>query len=90
MLDEQFFSDKKYREYLDENFVAIFAYKNHPANDEDLYNDLGQGFGIIGTPTVIVASADGKEINRVVGYGSNADDYKTKLEKIYKERGIFP
>jgi len=84
LLDEQFFGNSKFHSYLNENFVAIHAYKKHPQAGEDLYKMLGDKFGITNTPTVIIMNADMTEFDRLVGFDDGtADEYKTKIIDAY-------
>ncbi|MCP4723989.1 MAG: hypothetical protein GY863_03075 [bacterium] len=84
MLDEQFFGNSKFHSYLNENFVAIHAYKKHPQAGDDLYKILGDKFGITNTPTVIIMKADLTEFDRIIGFDNGAaDEYKTKVIDAY-------
>ena len=76
MLDKQFFGDEKFRDYLDENFIAVHAVRGKDSGDK-----LYKKYTVRGTPTVLVAMADGTEIDRIIGYGPPADEFKSKLEK---------
>ncbi|MFC1555130.1 tetratricopeptide repeat protein [candidate division KSB1 bacterium] len=89
MLDEQFFGNKDYHKYINDNYIAIHAYKNNPQAGQDLYKDLGAKFGIIGTPTVIIAQADGKEINRILGYPGDPERMKTGLNEALNAEDSF-
>ena len=49
-------------------------------------NTLQEKFKVEGYPTVIVLSADGKELSKEVGYpGTSAQEYVAKLEKLRKQ-----
>jgi len=79
LLDKQFFGDDKFRDYLDENFIAVHAVRGKDSGDK-----LYKKYTVRGTPTVLVAMADGTEIDRIIGYGPPADKFKAKIEKTYK------
>ncbi len=79
MLDQQFFGDKKFHSYLNKNFVVV-----HAVRGEDAGNALYKKYSIDSTPTVLVALADGTEIDRLIGFNPPAEEYKDKVEEAYK------
>lgn len=79
MLDKQFFGDEKFADYLTKNFIPIHAYKG-----KELGNLLYKKYNVRATPTVLVAMADGTEIDRIIGYGPPAEKFKEKIEETYK------
>ena len=79
MLDKQFFGDTKFSSYLNQNFIPIHAVRGQKPGDA-----LYKKYNVRGTPTVLVAMADGTEIDRIIGYGPPADKFKDKIEETYK------
>ena len=69
-LDKMVFSDAEAGDYLNNNFVCL-----------KVDGEKGEGpgmmekFGIHGYPTVLVLDAQGNEIDRVVGFGGDKDDF---------------
>ena len=74
MLDEQFFNAEAYRSYLTENFVLYKA---------DYQEETGRGvfneYGVRGTPTIMIIQPDGIEIDRIIDYDGNPENFKTEL-----------
>lgn len=68
MLDQQFFGDKTYHPYLNEHFIVVHAVRGETEGDS-LYNL----YEIHATPTVLITNAEGKEIDRMVGFGDPED-----------------
>ncbi len=69
-LDKMVFSDAEAGNYLNDNFVCL-----------KVDGEKGEGpavmekFGIRGYPTVLVLDAQGNEIDRIVGFGGDKDDF---------------
>ncbi len=78
MLDQQFFNNSEFAEYLSSTFVLV-----HADSTEDLGKTLFEKFKIRGTPAVLVLNDQGEEIDRLVGYGPPAAEYRTRLEQAY-------
>ena len=76
MLDQQFFNAPEFKDYLTSTFVMI-----HADRENELGRSLFEKFAIRSTPTVLLLNADGEEVDRVVGYGPPAAEYRTALEK---------
>ena len=47
---------------------------------DEVYPDFRKEFTVIGTPTVLFLDADGEEIDRIVGYGGEKDEYFQKVK----------
>jgi len=78
LLDKQFFGDNKYHPYLSNTFIPI-----HAVRGEQQGNYLYEHYSINATPTVLIAKADGTEIDRVIGFEPPADDYRNRIEESY-------
>lgn len=78
MLDKQFFQDEQFHPYLTHNFLLFRAHRGQPEGDE-----IYKKFSVRATPTVMVVNADGREIDRVLGYGPPPEKFKDTLEKSY-------
>jgi tetratricopeptide (TPR) repeat protein len=46
---------------------------------DEVYPDFRKEYTVIGTPTVLFLDADGQEIDRIVGYGGDKDEYFLKV-----------
>lgn len=53
------------------------------------YADFRKQYQIIGTPTVLFLEADGGEIDRIVGYGGDRDEYFQKVQDYAAGRGTL-
>lgn len=85
MLDEQFFLNGTFRPYLDDNFVVIHAYHaDELAHDEKPRDELFEAYDVHVRPTILVADANGAEIDRLVGYDPPPEEFKARLEKQYQ------
>jgi tetratricopeptide (TPR) repeat protein len=90
LLDEQFFGNQKYHSWLTEKFIAVHADRNpKEASGEKPRPELFDQFSVRGTPTVLVVTVKGEEIDRLVGYGSDPDNFRDNLEKSYKGDDTF-
>ncbi len=78
MLDEQFFSNAEFYDYLTETFIPIHAVRGEEAGDA-LYSE----YSVRATPTVLIADENGTEIDRVIGYGPPAAKFKDRIEESY-------
>ncbi len=80
MLDKQFFTNPRYRDYLDRNFVVI-----HAVLEEESSRQVYEKYEA-DNAQVLVAEPDGTEIDRLVGYGdlTPVKNFKSKLEKLLK------
>lgn len=78
MLDKQFFSDENFHPYLTQNFLLFRAHRGTPEGEE-IYKKLL----VRATPTVMVVTTDGREIDRVLGYDPPPEKFKDTLEKTY-------
>lgn len=78
MLDKQFFQDEQFHPYLTQNFLLFRAHRGQPEGDE-----VYKKFSVLATPTVMVVMADGREIDRVLGYDPPPEKFKDTLEKSY-------
>jgi len=78
LLDQQFFNGSEFTEYLTGTFVLI-----HADSVDDFGKTIFEKFGIQGTPTVMVLNDQGEEIDRVVGYGPPAAEFRTLLKEAY-------
>lgn len=74
MLDEQFFSDSTFGEYVNNNFVSVYALRGEP-----IYDELKKAYNTSATPTVVIAEAGAAEIDRIVGYGPPPEGLLTKV-----------
>ncbi len=78
MLDKQFFQDEKFHPYLTQNFLLFRAHRGQPEGDE-----IYKKFSVRATPTVMVLTTDGREIDRVLGYDPPPEKFKEAVEKAY-------
>jgi len=84
LLDQQFFQDGQFHPYLTQNFLLFRAYRGKPEGEE-----IYKKFSVRATPTVLVSTSDGKEIDRVLGYNSKPEEFKNNLENAYKGENTF-
>lgn len=84
MLDKQFFQDEQFHPYLTQNFLLFRAHRGQPDGDE-----IYKKFSVRATPTVMVVTADGQEIDRVLGYDPPPEKFKDTLEKTYHGENTF-
>ena len=47
---------------------------------DEIYPDFRKEFGVRGTPTVLFLDANGEELDRIVGYGGEKDEYFQKVK----------
>lgn len=76
MLDKQFFRDEQFHPFLSDQFILFRAHRGDKHGDE-----IYQKFSVRATPTVMFTTADGKEIDRLVGYDSPPENFKTRIEE---------
>ncbi len=57
--------------------------------DKQAGRDIEERFKPWGNPTVVFADAQGKEIDRTVGYSGDPEAYKKRLEKIIRGENTF-
>jgi tetratricopeptide (TPR) repeat protein len=79
LLDKQFFQDEQFHPYLTENFLLFRAHRGKSEGDE-----VYKKFSVRATPTVLFAMADGREIDRILGYEGKPGEFKDSIEKTYK------
>ncbi len=84
MLDKQFFQDEQFHPYLTQNFLLFRAHRGKPKGEE-----IYKKFFVRATPTVLVAMADGREIDRVLGYDPPVEKFKDRIEEAYKGEYTF-
>ena len=84
MLDQQFFGNEKMHLYLNDNFIAV-----HAVRGEKMGDALYKKFSVQATPTIVLAQANGQEIDRLIGYGPPAEKFKDKIEKTYKGKNTL-
>lgn len=75
MLDEQFFSNASYYNFLTDNFVLFKAVQGE---HDDIYRKYSSDSEI-----TVIADKNGTEVDRVVGY-SEADIYKERVIEAWK------
>ena len=73
MLDQQYFGNKQYHPFLNEHFIVV-----HAVNGEEAGEALYELYDIHATPTTLILTADGSEIDRVVGFG-DPDGFQENL-----------
>lgn len=78
-LGEQYFTSDEMRPILS-NFVLLRLDVDNP--DVAPY---AQQYNVSAIPCVVIAKADGSEINRIVGTTSTIDEYIRALEDIYQQ-----
>ena len=84
MLDQQFYQNKKFHEFLNSNFILYRASRGDKNGDQ-----VFKRFNIRATPTTMVIDSDGSEIDWHVGYGPPADKFLAQLEKTVKGIDTF-
>ena len=84
MLDKQFYQDEQFHPYLTQNFLLFRAYRGTPEGDE-----IFKKFAVRATPTDMIATTDGREIDRVLGYDPPPEKYKDRLEEAYQGKYTF-
>ena len=81
MLDEHFFSNPEYNEYLTAKYVAYKLYY-----DDENENPLFDDYNVSSTPTVLIAKNDGAEIDRIIGFDKPYEEFKDRLEKMISSK----
>lgn len=84
MLDQQFFQNKKYQEFLNSNFILFRAARGDENGDKAF-----ERFNIRATPTTMVVDSDGSEIDWHVGYGPPPDKFLARIENTVKGIDTF-
>lgn len=84
MLGKQFFEDKTYHPYLNDNFITYLADRGTTEGEA-----IFKKFSILAMPTVMVVNAEGQEIDRILGYGGEPDKFKDQLEAVYRGPNIY-
>ncbi len=85
-LHRQVFATEQFKGYADTNLVLVlvdFPQKKSQPEDLKKANDaLQQRFAVQGFPTVLVLDADGKLLDKQLGYdGESVDDFIVRLDK---------
>ncbi|MFC1565161.1 hypothetical protein ACFL6G_09515 [candidate division KSB1 bacterium] len=80
MLDKQFITNPAYGTIVDQNYIPFKTQSDYPGGP-----DLAGEYKTSATPTVVLAEADGTEIDRIVGF-SEAEAFFLKLTEI--TRGV--
>ena len=60
---------------MGENFVNLRI-----VTSDTVYPDFRKVYSVIGTPTVLFLDANGEEIDRIVGFGGEKDEYFQKVK----------
>jgi tetratricopeptide (TPR) repeat protein len=84
LLDQQFYQNEKFQEFLNSNFILFRAARGDKSGDETF-----EKFNIKATPTTMVIDNDGSEIDWHVGYGPPPDKFLARLEKTVKGIDTF-
>jgi tetratricopeptide (TPR) repeat protein len=84
LLDKQLFQDEKFHPYLTQNFFLFRAHRGQSEGDE-----IYKKFSVRATPTVMIVTSDGREIDRVLGYDPPPEKFKDKLEETYKSENTL-
>jgi len=84
LLDKQFYQDEQFHPYLTQNFLLFRAHRGKPKGDE-----IYKKFLVRATPTVLIAMADGREIDRLLGYDGQPDKFKDNIEETLKGENTF-
>ena len=84
MLDQQFYQNEKFQEFLNSNFILFRAARGDKSGDQ-----IFEKFNIRATPTTMVIDNDGSEIDWHVGYGPPPDKFLARLEKTVKGIDTF-
>jgi tetratricopeptide (TPR) repeat protein len=84
LLDKQFYQDEQFHPYLTQNFLLFRAYRGTPEGDE-----IFKKFAVRATPTDMIVTTDGREIDRVLGYDPPPEKYKDRLEEAYHGKDTF-
>jgi protein disulfide-isomerase len=88
LLEKEVLSQPSFKDFADKNYVAVTLDYPHNTPQSDAVkqqNDaLAKQYNIEGFPTLIVLSADGKELGRQVGYdpGSGPGAVIAKLKSL--------
>src|ERR1051325_3693222 len=88
-LKKDVFGSADFKKFAKDNLVLVDVdfprRKAQPADIKAANDALSEKYKIEGFPTIIVLNADGKEVNREVGYdGESPKDYVGKLKKLKK------
>jgi len=90
LLVEQFFTADPFGSYLNENFICLLAMRSEAGDDDDNPSTaLFKQYRVRGTPTVLIAQADGSEIDRIIGYEPPAETYKAHLQEAYRGEDTY-
>lgn len=84
LLDQQFYQNKKFQEFLNSNFVLFHAVRGEKIGDE-----VYKRFNIRATPTTLILDKDGSEYDWHVGYGPPPEKFLETIEKSVKGIDTF-
>ena len=78
MLDQQFATNLDFPKFINPRFIAVrFERKNR------LGIQLFKQYSVLTSPTIIVAEADGSEIDRTIGFSPPGDHFLKEIERMY-------
>lgn len=84
LLGQQVFENKKFEEFFKTNFIVFRANIQEPGGEE-----VFEKFNVSATPTVLILTPAGEEIDWHVGYGPPPEKYIERLEKSAKGIDTF-
>jgi tetratricopeptide (TPR) repeat protein len=77
LLDQQFFNNPRFREYLESHYVLLHL--DAAEEEGEVWFDRHD---INSTPTVLLMREDGREIDRVLGYDGSPEEFRDSLESL--------
>lgn len=83
-MDQLVFQDKKIGSFINSRFVSVKA-----DGAKGWGKELRKTYKVRGFPTVIIMTAKGKEIDRLVGFDRNKDAYARKLDDYAQGRNTL-
>jgi tetratricopeptide (TPR) repeat protein len=78
LLDQQFATNPDFADFINPRFITVRFEPKHRLGVE-----LFKKYSILSPPTIIVAEADGTEIDRIVGYSPPAVQFLKEIERMY-------
>jgi tetratricopeptide (TPR) repeat protein len=77
LLGQQYYSNPKFQDFLNKNFVLLRADR-----EEKLGDELFKKFKIQATPTILFLDGSGAEVDWILGYDPPADKFQLKMDKV--------
>lgn len=85
MLGQQFFNNPRYVKYLTSKYILYYADSSTEEGQQ-----VFQEYDVNATPQVMVALADGRVVDRIIGYDGEPETFRQELESVIEsESNLF-